>query len=127
MRRYPAIFLFLLVLATAFSGCKSDSKSAADKPTQSYTVRGELKAVGENEMTIHHEAIADFRGIKGDISPMMSMSMPFGVADGVKTKHLAPGVKLEFTFTVDFKRDPVPQITGFKVLGDDETLELSGY
>lgn len=123
--RRAALLALSLLAALAISGCKDGGAKAA-----SYTVRGELKSLpteGQSAgMSIHHEAIPEFVNLKGERSGMASMSMPFNVADGVKLDGLAVGDKVEFTFDVQWERNPAIQVTAIKKLPPDTALTLTG-
>ncbi|MEZ4386653.1 MAG: copper-binding protein [Candidatus Krumholzibacteriia bacterium] len=73
-----------------------------------YTVRGvieKLPAVDgpDHAIYIHHAAIPDYRNEAGEVVGMMSMVMPFPVADGVSLDGLAVGDPVEFTFTMQWQ------------------------
>ena len=115
-----------LVVAVSAIGC-GDKKEPAAKELAAYTVRGTIKALSADEITIHHEAIPTFANHKGETKPMMSMSMPFGIAAGLDTKGLAPGDNVEFTFNVDFDRKPPSRVVAIEKLATDTALELTGH
>ena len=111
----PAILLAGVVFC-ALSACEhraattgSSSATAAPSPTPAvarYHVRGVVDAlpdparVGETELQIHHERIADFKDKSGKVVGMNEMVMGFPAGPGLKLPHLNVGDKVEFDFEV---------------------------
>lgn len=116
----------LLAVALALGACKQEPEA----PAAQYTVRGEIKSLpapdGDPVVYVHHEAIPTFVTREGQQRGMMSMSMPFGVTDGVSLAGLAPGDKVELTFAVHWDQNPPTRLTAIRKLPADTALELSG-
>ncbi len=103
----------VLAVAAAFGGCgRKPPVSVADV----YTVRGVVERLPqaegpERDLYIHHAPIPNFRDEHGKVVGMMSMTMPFPVADGVSLAGIAPGDPVEFTFAISWK-----QPAGYQVI-----------
>jgi Cu/Ag efflux protein CusF len=121
-----AVLIALVALALAPAACKQESEA----PAAQYTVRGEIKSLpqpgGNPVLYVHHEAIPTFVTREGQQRGMMSMTMPFAVADGVSLAELAPGDKVEITFVVHWDQNPSTRITAIRELPADTQLTLSG-
>lgn len=124
-----AILIALAALALAPAACKQEPEA----PAAQYTVRGEIKSLpqpgGDPVLYVHHEAIPTFVTREGQQRGMMSMTMPFAVADGVSGVNLgdlAPGDKVEITFAVHWDQNPATRITAIRELPADTQLTLSG-
>ena len=120
----------VLVLAIAAAGatlaCGEPELPAADA---SYEVRGQVIDVPReacDNLTVHHEAIAEFRDRDGKPSEMESMSMPFLVAPGVSLAGIAPGDKVEMTFEVRWQGDVPLRVTALRELPEATALDLGG-
>lgn len=94
-------------LLAVLPGCESKSPApttgSRGPAAATYTVRGKvesLPASASDDIVIQHEPIADFKDKDAKIVGMGSMSMPFPLAEGVKTDGLAPGDIVEFEFVV---------------------------
>ncbi len=114
----------LIVTALGVVGCKDKG------PAASYSVRGQIETLnaidGAQQAFIHHEAIPTFVNREGKQTGMMSMAMPFAVAEGVSMIDMTPGDKVEFTFEVHWDQNPPVRITSIRALPADTELELSG-
>ena len=94
-----------------------------------YTVRGEVVEVPRgagSELSVHHEAVPDFRDRKGQPSPMDSMSMPFAVAPEVPLTEVSAGDKVEMTFEVRWEGDPALRVVKLTELPAETPLALGG-
>ncbi len=102
-----------VAVAAAFGGCgRKQPPSVSDV----YTVRGVVERLPLAEgpdrgLYIHHAPIPEFRDEHGKVVGMMSMTMPFPVADGVSLAGIAPGDPVEFTFAVSWR-----QPAGYQVI-----------
>ena len=98
----------LLGLALALAACRSESPAAAV-----YRLRGEVARLpaGDNLLTLHHEAIDDFRDRDGRVVGMDSMTMPFPLGKDVPLAGVAVGDRVEITLRVDWTADPGVAIT----------------
>lgn len=117
-----ALALAIVVVPACKSGKESESPAA-----RSYTVRGKVVALpteGAPSIAIHHEEIPEFVGRSGKTQPMMAMEMPFGVGDEPSLEGIEPGDVVEFTFEVDFARQPPTRITAIEELPAETELEL---
>src|SRR5690606_29889329 len=116
--------LVVLGLALAAGACKQEPSA----PAAQYTVRAEIKSLpepgGSEVLFLHHEAIPTFVTREGQQRGMMSMSMPFAVADGVSLEGLSPGDKVEATFAVHWDQNPPTRVTALRELPADTELEL---
>lgn len=121
-----AVLIALAALVLASSACKQEPEA----PAAQYTVRGEIKTLpepgGSPVLYVHHEAIPTFVTREGQQRGMMSMTMPFAVADGVSLADLAPGDKVEMTFAVHWDQNPPTRVTAIRELPADTQLTLSG-
>jgi Cu/Ag efflux protein CusF len=121
-----AVLAMLALGALAQGACKQEP----DAPAAQYTVRGEIKSLpqpgGDAVLYVHHEAIPTFVTREGQPRGMPSMSMPFGVTDGVSLEGLAAGDKVEMTFAVHWDQNPATRVTALRELPADTQLTLSG-
>ena len=123
--RGPAVAL-AIALAGATLACGKAELPAADG---TYQVRGQVIDVPREEgdnLTVHHEAIADFRDREGKPSEMESMSMPFTVAPGVSLAGIAPGDKVEMTFEVRWEGGAPLRVVALHELPESTALDLGG-
>lgn len=131
-RASAAALARLVVLAALVLGALAQGacKQEPDAPAVTYTARGEIKSLprpdGDAVLYVHHEAIPTFVNREGQQKGMPSMSMPFGVPDGVTLEGLALGDKVEFTFAVHWDQNPATQLTAIRELPPETPLELSG-
>lgn len=93
-------------------------------PPAAYTVRGVIESVAGDEVSVHHEAVPGFEGRDGSKSDMMSMTMSFGIGDGVDRALLKPGAKVAMTFEVHWDARPALRATKFKALPASTELKL---
>ena len=98
-------------------------------PVQTYEMRGVVAGLPDpndpsKEFLIHHEAVADFTDIDGDVVGMDSMTMPFPLAEGVSLAGLAVGDKVRFTLEVEWDGDPPYRITRIDKLPPDSALDF---
>jgi len=123
MNRPPVRVALLLALVIAgLAGCGKKKQQPAGTGA-SYTVRAEVEAVSGREITLHHEAVPGFVNAFGERAEMMSMSMPFGVTDGVAIE-VARGDKVEVRFHTDWDADPALRIDAITKLPPDTALRL---
>ncbi len=123
--RGPIVAL-AIALAGAALACGKAELPAADG---TYQVRGQVIDVPREEgdnLTVHHEALADFRDRDGKPSEMESMSMPFTVAPGVSLAGIAPGDKVEMTFEVRWEGGAPLRIVALHELPESTALDLGG-
>ena len=116
-----------LLLALAVAGAALACRQTEIAPAAgSYTVRGQVvsAAAGGGELTVHHEAIADFRDRQGKVSPMESMAMPFAVAPGVSLDGVTAGDKVEMTFEVRWQEGPPLLVVALRELDGATALDL---
>lgn len=94
-----------------------------------YSTRGQVVEVPRDkngELSVHHEAVADFRDREGKPSHMDSMSMPFAVAPEVSLAGIAPGDKVAMTFEVRWDSLPTLRIVKLSELPESTALSLGG-
>ncbi len=123
IRALVAATLFLIV-----GGC-DESPPAHPSPDATYQVRGEIRGVtdgAERFLSIHHEAIDDFRDREGVVVGMRAMTMMFQVADGVALSGVDVGDAVSITFEVRWSGGSELQITALEELPADTVLELGG-
>lgn len=121
-----------LLMVTALAGpalSPAPGCSHADEqPHEQFTARGQIVAVRPDALDIHHERIAAMRGIDGQVHPMDSMTMPFGIPDrlgeSLRTTPLAVGDAVTFTFEVHRESAPILRLTSIEKLPAGTRLEL---
>ena len=118
----------MLALAVALSGtaCRQEALAPADA---TYSTRGqviEVPKVEGGELSVHHEAVPDFRDRDGKPEHMESMSMPFAVAPEVSLAGVAPGDKVEMTFEVRWDSQPTLRVVKLQELPESTALDLGG-
>ena len=130
-RSQGAILASLSALVVLLTSCGEQSQVSNDQlpPPATYEVRGLVRkikqqSIGRTQVSIHHEAIPEFVGIKGQVEGMKSMTMPFTVAESVDLEGIAPGTKIVFELTVDWSAPEPALITGIEVLPPDSELQL---
>jgi hypothetical protein len=115
----------LIWLALSAAGCghgpaKTDAR---------YHLRGVIAAMSgsgaDAELSIHHEAIPNFKDRDGHASTMASMTMIFGLAQGVSPAALHVGDKIAFDFDLRWSTSPALLITKLEKLPADTPLALS--
>lgn len=120
----------LFALSSLWQACGSPSDSEVEGPDPAvYTVRGVVRQIrqvgdGKTQLSILHEAIPDFVGIKGDVVGMKSMTMPFTVADSVDLTDIEPGSRVEIELSVDWQRIEPALITTIEFLTEDVDLSF---
>lgn len=123
MRRHSCALAVLVVAIACGRG------GTLPPPDATYTVRGQVLEVPRQaggELTVHHEAVPDFRDRQGKPSSMDSMAMPFSVAREVSLAAVAPGDKVELTFEVRWEGAPTLQVVKLTELPESTQLELGG-
>jgi len=111
----------------------------SNREPDTYTgIRGEIKQmidpqVPSSELKIHHQQIANFKTMDGTvnvnargIAGMMSMTMPFPVAQGVSLEGFNEGDKVSFDFVVNWGNDrPAWEITKIEKLPADTEIDYT--
>ena len=125
----PCRGLLALALAVAVStaACRAGGTLAPADAT--YSTRGQVVEVPKDaagELSVHHEAVPDFRDAEGKPSHMDSMSMPFAVAPEVSLAGIAPGDKVEMTFEVRWSSQPALRVVKLHELPEGTALALGG-
>ena len=133
-------FVLIAVLAAALMAACGPSpptpeaepaESVADPADdESYTVRGLVMKVPESDdgtgaLSIQHEAIPDFKGIDGEVWGMDSMTMNFGVSEGVSIDEISAGDKIEFVLVVNWESEPTQAIIQIVKLPPETELDLA--
>jgi Cu/Ag efflux protein CusF len=92
-----------VALALAFGalgGCSEEQPEAT--VADAYVVRGEVKGTSLDDdppmLSIHHEAIPEFKDVMGRQTGMSAMTMRFAVADRALAEGVAAGDKVQITF-----------------------------
>ena len=118
----------------------NDGGQTAAAPIQhSYTVRGQVVMVPSadrpfDDLQIRHEAIPDYKKRDGEVyvnskgvRGMVTMTMPFPVAEGVSLEGIEPGDKVEFVFVTTWGDEyPEYEITEILELPADTELNFGG-
>jgi Cu/Ag efflux protein CusF len=110
----------MVMLVAAGCGKTEGGGAAATEKgvTHVYHMRGEIKALGttpEGDITIHHEAVPEFRNTLDQVEPMGSMTMPFEVKKGVSLEGLKVGDKIAFDWEVNWDAE-VHEVTAISKL-----------
>lgn len=96
-----------------------------------YETRGVVTARtgagAETRYAIHHEPIPSFRDREGSAAPMDSMTMMFGLREGVQAEDLAPGTKVSLGFEVHWSGGEALRITRITRLPAETRLDLSEH
>jgi Cu/Ag efflux protein CusF len=79
---------------------------------------------GRSQLSVHHEEIADFVSINGEVIGMKSMTMPFSVAESVDLTGVQAGSKISFALSVDWSRTEPALIESLEILTEEAVLEL---
>jgi len=131
--RLPATCSILAVswvIAILLTACGGKPQVSDDlPPPATYEVRGLVRtikeqSIGRTQLSIHHEAMPDFVGIKGEVEGMKPMTMPFTVAESVDLEGIVPGTKILFHLTVDWSAPEPALITAIEILPPDSALQL---
>jgi Cu/Ag efflux protein CusF len=127
--RRGALALALLG-ATAIAGAVAcDPRERLMPADATYSTRGQVVEVPRDtngELSVHHEAVADFRDRDGKPSHMDSMSMPFAVDHNLSLAGIAPGDKVAMTFEVRWDSQPTLRIVKLSELPESTVLNLGG-
>jgi Cu/Ag efflux protein CusF len=128
LRRGALALVLLGSAAVAGAGaCGRHERLAPADAT--YSTRGQVVEVPRDvngELSVHHEAVADFRDRDGKPSHMDSMSMPFAVSHDVSLAGIAPGDKVAMTFEVRWDSPPTLRIVKLSELPESTSLSLGG-
>ncbi len=125
------------VSGVTMSGC--ENKSTTPNPAAStgfanpdrYTTRGviaelpDAKRVGNPDLMIQHERIADFKDSSGKVVGMNSMIMDFPLGPGVALTGLAKGDKVEVVLEVDWTQLPPHRAASIKKIDVATVLDFS--
>lgn len=112
-----------LTLLTPACGGEKAAPAAASAP-EVYTVRGLVKGVTGDEVSFQHEAIPAFKGRDGKAADMASMTMSFGIGDGIDRALLKPGAPVTMTFEVRWTERPALKATKVEALPSTTELTL---
>jgi Cu/Ag efflux protein CusF len=112
-------------------GCERTGPGAGALPPAdaTYTTRGQIDALPTatgQAITIHHEAIPDFRSKAGEVVGMGSMAMPFMPAEGLDLGGLAAGDAITFTWEMRWKARPNSRIVKIEKLPAGTALNFGG-
>lgn len=135
------VVLFATVCALAaggvtMTGCESKPTTPNPPPSTGfanpdrYTTRGviaelpDAKRVGNPDLMIQHERIADFKDSSGKIVGMNSMIMDFPLAPGVSLTGLAKGDKVEVVMEVDWSQLPPHRAASIKKIDTATVLDF---
>jgi Cu/Ag efflux protein CusF len=127
LRRATAAVALLVAAIVAAAACRKHEQLAPADAT--YSTRGQVIEVPKDvagELSVHHEAVPDFRDQEGKPSHMDSMSMPFAVAPEVSLAGIAPGDKVEMTFEVRWESEPTLRVVALHELPATTALDLGG-
>ncbi len=119
----------LLAVAVAVGGAACRKEQAIAPADATYATRGQVIEVpkdAKGELSVHHEAVPDFRDREGKPSHMDSMSMPFAVAPEVSLAGVAPGDKVEIAFEVRWNSQPTLLVVKLDELPESTALDLGG-
>ena len=75
-------------------------------------------------LSVEHESIPDFVGIRGDVEGMESMTMSFVVADDIDLAGIDQGTKISFELTVDWSASVPGQVTTIRILPTETQLSF---
>jgi Cu/Ag efflux protein CusF len=122
--RLIAFVWFVWLTFGAVLACTAGS----DKPDGHYHARGVVVArsgeAGNRELSIHHEALANFADRDNRRTTMESMTMIFGLDPRIAA-DLQVGDKVAFEFDVRWSKRPVLSITKLSKLPGSTALVLS--
>jgi Cu/Ag efflux protein CusF len=120
-----------LVAAAITSACRPETGAAEQRAAAAldrYTVRGEVvrldAGAGAREIYIRHEPIPEFKDGTGAVVGMTAMIMPFRVANEVPLGGIAPGDKIRFRFSMDWKANRL-EIESVEQLPQETVLEFA--
>jgi hypothetical protein len=113
------------LIALSLAGCGREPT----KTDARYHLRGVVAAISgsgpDAELSIHHEAIPNFKDRDGHASQMASMTMIFGLAPSLSAASLRVGDKIAFDFDLRWSTSPALLITKLTKLAPDTALSLS--
>ncbi len=112
----PRHLLFITVLICSLclpiAGCKSKNSSSSIKQgfTYVYHLKGIIRSLpvpmqGPPSIMIKMQAVPNWIGINGKVTPMEAMTMPCQLAKTVSVADLAVGDKIAFTYKVNWTQD----------------------
>ena len=113
MHRQPLFITMLLaLLCMPIAGCKSKNPGSSVKQgiTYVYHLKGIIKSLpvpmqGPPSMMLKMQAVPQWIGITGKVTPMAAMTMPCQLAKTVSVADLAVGDKIAFTYKVNWIQD----------------------
>ena len=126
--RASAWLLGPLLLTAIACGGRPAPESPGDELT-TYSVRGLVRTAPTPEralILVYHEAIPEFADANGNVVGMDSMTMPFDLAEGVKTQGIKAGDKIRFDLEVDWSLRVPGRVTAVEQLPPETELELGG-
>jgi len=112
----------ILLSLLSIGACGGEQPTAAPEV---YTARGLVHGVTGDEVSVQHEMIPAFKGRDGAAQDMMSMTMGFGIAEGVDRAALKADTKISMTFDVVWERRPALQLKKYEVLPAGTELKLA--
>lgn len=126
------------VVGVACAGLLAGCESKPNTPAQTgftnparYTTRGvieelpDAKRVGNPDLMIQHERIAEFKDLNGKVVGMNSMIMDFPLAPGVSIAGFAKGDKVEVVLEVDWSQLPPHRAASIKKIDAGTVLDFS--
>ncbi len=117
----------LAVTALLSTGCE-DHPEVRQEP-ESYSVRGLVRQLPEpnrrgRELSVWHEAIAEFKDMDGEIVGMESMTMGFPLAEDELAAGLAVGDRIRIDFDVSWDAGNPLTITAIEKLPAETRLDF---
>jgi hypothetical protein len=116
------------------SGCESKTSTpvqAGFANPDRYTTRGVItdlpdsKRIGNPDLMIQHERIAEFKDSSGKVVGMNSMIMDFPLAPGVSIAGLSKGDKVEVVLEVDWTQLPPHRAASIRKIDAETVLDFS--
>ncbi|NNM88377.1 MAG: hypothetical protein HKL95_07645 [Phycisphaerae bacterium] len=111
-RQMPFVTVLIVLLCIPIAGCRSKNSRqfAPQGVTYVYHLKGIIRSLpvpmqGPSSMMIKMQAIPNWTGITGQITPMAAMTMPCQLAKTVSQADLAVGDKIAFTYKVNWVQD----------------------
>ena len=111
-RQLLFLTLWFVLLCIPIAGCRSKNSrhSVPQGVTYVYHLKGIVRSLpvpmqGPPSMMIKMQAIPNWTGITGQITPMAAMTMPCQLAKTVSPADLAVGDKIAFTYKVNWLQD----------------------
>jgi hypothetical protein len=118
-----------LLICLFISACSEENSpvDSVEPVVHTYTLKGRIVSLPDpsnpaSELSIHHEAIDDFKSSQGELVPMNAMTMSFPPAPGVSLDGFAVGDAVEFVFRVQWEPTSGMSTTSIKKLPHDAPL-----